>query len=134
MMIIKSEVVEIASHDDIVKARQVVRSSAVGLGFNIVDQTKIVTATSELARNVFEYGGGGTVIIETVNDGGRRGLRLIFQDSGPGIKDIEQAMKDGFSTSSGLGLGLGGARRLMNEFDIVSKPGKGTTVTVTKWK
>ena len=133
-MIVKSETLEINNSGDIVKARQAVRSLSIELGFSLVNQTKFVTAASELARNTFIYGGGGAVTLEMVNDGMRSGLRLVFRDNGPGIADIEQAMKDGFTTGTGLGLGLGGARRLVNEFGIASEPGKGTLVTVTRWK
>jgi serine/threonine-protein kinase RsbT len=111
-----------------------VRQRAVELGFNLVDQTKIVTAASELARNTVQYGGGGTVTIEALEDMGRRGLRLTFADEGPGIPDVELAMKDGFTTGSGLGLGLSGARRLANDFHIDSRPGAGTRVTITRWR
>jgi serine/threonine-protein kinase RsbT len=106
----------------------------VDLGFSLVDQTKIVTAASELARNTITYGRGGTATLEAIVDGTRRGLRLTFLDEGPGIKDIEQAMKDGFTTGTGLGLGLSGAKRLSNEFEIVSALGQGTRVTITRWK
>jgi len=111
-----------------------VRAWAVDVGFGLVDQTKIVTAASELARNAFIYGGGGTVRLEVLNNGSRKGLRLTFQDHGPGIADIELAMKDGYSTGTGLGLGLSGAKRLSNEFDLRSTPGEGTRVTITRWK
>ena len=114
--------------------RQVVRAWAVELGFGLVDQTKVVTAASELARNTVTYGGGGTVTLAALSDGGRRGLRLAFEDEGPGIKDIEQAMKDGFTTGNGLGLGLSGAKRLSSDFEIVSTLGQGTRVTITRWK
>lgn len=133
-MIIKSDIMQITSRDDIVKVRQATRSWAVEFGFSLVDQTKIVTASSELARNTFEYGGGGTVKFEAFNDGNRTGLRLVFEDKGPGIEDVELALKDGYSTSGGLGFGLGGAKRLMNEFEITSSPGNGTTVSITRWK
>jgi len=116
-----------------VAVRQAVREWAIGVGFGLVDQTKVVTAASELARNVVQYGGGGVVRLEALN-GPRRGLRLVFEDDGPGIADVEQALRDGFTTGSGLGLGLGGARRLVNEFRIESEPGKGTRVTITRWK
>ena len=107
---------------------------AVELGFNLVDQTKIVTAASELARNMIDYGGGGVMTLEELDDSTRRGLRLIFEDRGPGIADIDNALRDGFTTGSGMGLGLGGARRLSNEFEIRSAPGEGTRVTITRWK
>ena len=120
--------------EDVVGIRQAVRQRAVELGFNLVDQTKIVTAASELARNTVQYGGGGTVTIESLEVLGRRGLRLTFADEGPGIPDIELAMKDGYTTGGGLGLGLSGARRLSNEFQIDSKPGVGTRITITRWR
>ncbi|AQZ64544.1 anti-sigma B factor RsbT [[Actinomadura] parvosata subsp. kistnae] len=125
--------VVIAGSADVVGVRQLVRSVAVEIGLSLVDQTKIVTAASELARNALVYGGGGDVRIEIVTNGPRRGLKLIFTDEGPGIPDIEQALTDGWTTGGGMGLGLGGSRRLVDEFDLVSEPGKGTTVTVTKW-
>jgi serine/threonine-protein kinase RsbT len=124
----------VANQDDVVVVRQGVRAAAVALGLSIIDQTKIVTAASELARNTFVHGGGGVVKIETVNDTVRRGLRLTFEDKGPGIPDIQQAMKDGFTTGTGLGLGLGGARRLSNEFSIESQPGQGTRIIIVRWK
>jgi serine/threonine-protein kinase RsbT len=120
--------------EDVVTVRQAVRQHAVELGFNLVDQTKIVTAASELARNTLQHGGGGRVRIEPVMSLGRRGLRLTFEDDGPGIANIEEAMRDGFTTGGGLGLGLSGARRLSNEFHIESAPGRGTRVTITRWK
>ena len=120
--------------EDVVSIRQAVRQRAVELGFNLVDQTKIVTAASELARNTVQYGGGGTVTIEGLENLGRRGLRLTFADQGPGIPDVDLAMKDGYTTGGGLGLGLSGARRLSNEFYIDSKPGQGTRVTITRWR
>ena len=120
--------------EDVVSIRQAVRQRAVELGFNLVDQTKIVTAASELARNTVQYGGGGIVTIEALEDFGRRGLRLTFADQGPGIPDVDLAMKDGYTTGGGLGLGLSGARRLANEFYIDSKPGQGTRVTITRWR
>lgn len=120
--------------EDVVSVRQVVRQHAVELGFNLVDQTKIVTAASELARNTLQHGGGGRVTIESVEAFGRRGLRLTFEDEGPGIPNVETAMRDGFTTGGGLGLGLSGARRLSNEFHIESAPGKGTRVVITRWK
>lgn len=114
--------------------RQAVRSSAVEIGLSLIDQTKLVTAASELARNTFIYGGGGSVLIEGVENSGRRGLRLSFEDQGPGIADIERALTDGFTTGTGLGLGLGGAKRLSSEFSIRSEVGKGTCVVITRWK
>jgi len=117
-----------------VKARQVTRSLAIETGLSLVDQTKIVTAASELARNMLDYGGGGEVLLNIVENGARRGLRLVFEDKGPGIADIETALKDGFTSGKGMGLGLGGAKRLSNEFSIVSKPGEGTKVTIARWK
>jgi serine/threonine-protein kinase RsbT len=133
-MLERDEALPIANGNDIVRVRQRVRDWAVELRFSLVDQTKIVTAASELARNTLEYGKGGTCRIEELNDGGRRGLRLIFEDQGPGIADVALALTDGYTTGNGLGLGLSGARRLMNEFGIESNPGKGTKVTVTRWK
>jgi len=114
--------------------RQAVREEAIALGFGLVDQTKIVTAASELGRNALLHGGGGRVEVARVTAGARRGLRLSFIDEGPGIEDITRAMQDGFTTSTGLGLGLGGARRLVNEFHIDSTPGKGTRVTIVRWR
>ena len=109
------------------------RELAVALGFRLVDQTKIVTAASELARNTFVHGGGGTVLLEVVHDGARRGLRLTFTDKGPGIADVARALADGYTTGSGLGLGLGGAKRLSNEFEISSVPEQGTRVRIARW-
>lgn len=128
------EVMGINSSSDIVLVRQAVRKWALELGFSLVDQTKIVTAASELARNTLDYGGGGTVKLEALQEGNRRGLRLTFEDSGPGIPDIELALKDGFTTGGGLGMGLSGSKRLVNEFDIFSRVGEGTRITITKWK
>jgi serine/threonine-protein kinase RsbT len=133
-MLLKAESLPIRSDQDIVIVRQTVRAWAVDLHFGLVDQTKIVTAASELARNALTHGGGGHVRLESLNDGPRRGLRLTFEDRGPGIADIELAMKDGYTTGSGLGLGLSGARRLSNDFEIRSKPGEGTVVAITRWK
>jgi serine/threonine-protein kinase RsbT len=120
--------------EDIVRIRQLLREQAKAIGFSLVDQTKIVTAASELARNTMIYGGGGEVEIQTLAEGARRGLRLTFIDQGPGIADVELALKDGFTTGGGLGLGLGGAKRLCNEFSIDSRPGSGTRVTIARWK
>jgi serine/threonine-protein kinase RsbT len=124
----------IQAPEDVVFVRQLVRQRAIELGFNLVDQTKIVTAASELARNTLQYGGGGSVIIEGLEETARRGLRLTFQDSGPGIPDIQLALKDGYTTGTGLGLGLSGARRLSNDFHIESKVGEGTRVVITRWR
>jgi serine/threonine-protein kinase RsbT len=128
------EKLPVRSSHDIVVVRQVVRSWAVEIGFNLVEQTKIVTAASELARNTIDHGGGGTVRLQLLRDGGRAGLRLTFEDKGPGIPDLDQALKDGYTTGGGLGLGLSGARRLSNEFNIESRHGEGTRVTITRWK
>ena len=134
MTVLKSETVPLQTEADIVRVRQAVRQWAIQQGFSLVDQTKLVTATSELARNTVVYGGGGTVQLEALTAGSRRGLRLIFVDDGPGIPDIAQAMTDGYTTGDGLGLGLGGTKRLVNEFDITSSPGAGTRVCIAKWK
>ena len=130
----KTERLEIRQSDDVVRVRQLARTLAVEVGLGLVDQTKIVTASSELARNTLDYGGGGEVTVEIVDQGGRRGLRLTFEDKGPGIADTEQALKDGYTTGKGMGLGLGGAKRLCNEFSIDSKPGQGTKVAIARWK
>ncbi|MBR0793591.1 anti-sigma regulatory factor [Bradyrhizobium manausense] len=130
----KTEQIEIRISDDVVRVRQLTRTFAVEVGLSLVDQTKIVTASSELARNTLDYGGGGEVTAEIVDQGGRRGVRLTFDDKGPGIADIEQALKDGFTSGKGMGLGLGGAKRLSNEFSIASKPGEGTKVVIARWK
>jgi serine/threonine-protein kinase RsbT len=134
MTVLLSDQRAVQSAEDVVSVRQMVRQRAVEVGFNLVDQTKIVTAASELARNTLQYGGGGTVTIETVENLGRRGVRLIFEDDGPGIQDVELAMKDGYTTGGGLGLGLSGARRLSSDFSIQSAPGQGTRVTITRWR
>jgi serine/threonine-protein kinase RsbT len=134
MLVPLSENRPISTPEDVVAVRQAVRQRAVDLGFNLVDQTKIVTAASELARNTLQYGGGGTLRIEEILQGSRRGLRLIFEDNGPGIPNIELAMKDGYTTAHGLGLGLSGAKRLSNEFSIDSRPGEGTRVTIVRWR
>ena len=128
------ETLPVRSSNDIVVVRQVVRMRAVEIGFNLVEQTKIVTAASELARNTIDHGGGGSARLQSLRDGDRAGLRLTFEDKGPGIPDIELALKDGYTTGGGLGLGLSGARRLSNEFEIQSRPGEGTRVTITRWK
>ena len=134
MTILHVEEKPILTSEDVVLVRQAVRAQAVQAGFSLVDQTKLVTAASELARNALEHGGGGSMRLELINDGVRRAVRLTFQDSGPGIRDIQQALKDGYSTGGGLGLGLSGAKRLSNEFDIASAPGQGTRVTIARWR
>jgi serine/threonine-protein kinase RsbT len=126
--------VGLRSDQEIVRLRQIVRDSAIAQGFSLVDQTKFVTAASELARNTLIYGGGGDAHLSVLANGARKGLKLSFVDRGAGIPDIERALQDGFTSGSGLGLGLGGARRLCDEFEIQSEPGKGTTVSITKWK
>ncbi len=134
MLVRRSETIQIRCGADVVAARQAVRTWCIEAGFSLVDQTKMVTAASELARNTLDYGGGGTLLLEHTDQTSRRGLRLTFEDRGPGIPDIERALKDGFTSGNGLGLGLGGARRLVNEFDITSRPGEGTRVVITRWK
>ena len=129
----RSERRSVRATEDVVVVRQTVREWAVAVGFSLVDQTKIVTAASELARNTIVYGGGGTVELQELN-GPRRGIRLVFEDAGPGIADVDAVLKDGYSTGGGLGLGLGGAKRLSNEFEITSRPGEGTRVSITRWK
>jgi serine/threonine-protein kinase RsbT len=128
------EILPISASDDVVRVRQRVRAAAVEIGMGLVDQTKIVTAASEIARNTLDYGGGGAVHIEMVQNGMRRGLRLVFKDEGPGIPDINAALVDGFTTGGGLGLGLSGAKRLSNEFEVRSTIGKGTEVMIARWK
>lgn len=134
MEVEKTETVPVAGSDDVVRVRRDVRTLAIAAGFSLVDQTKIVTAASEIARNAIEYGGGGSADLQIVKHGTRRGVRLIFRDSGDGIADIDAALTDGYTTGKGLGLGLSGARRLVNEFDLKSSPGQGTTVTLVRWK
>jgi serine/threonine-protein kinase RsbT len=134
MAVLDRSVLPIKSPEDVVRVRQATRERALAQGFTLVDQTKIVTAASELARNTLEFGGGGEVTIEVLSDGARKGVRLVFADRGPGIADIELALKDGFTTGGGLGLGLSGARRLSSEFSIESKPGEGTRVAITRWR
>jgi serine/threonine-protein kinase RsbT len=124
----------VRSSEDVVQVRRVVREWAIAAGFGLVDQTKMVTAASELARNTVLYGGGGELRLEALADGARRGLRLVFEDAGPGIADLELALRDGYTTGTGLGLGLGGARRLVGEFEIETKLGEGTRVAVARWK
>jgi serine/threonine-protein kinase RsbT len=134
VLIESREAVPIVADDDIVRVRQRVRDWAVTIGFSLVDQTKLVTAASELARNTLVYGQGGTVLLEAVTNDTRRGLRLTFEDHGPGIANIQQALTAGFTTGSGLGLGLSGAKRLSHDFEIASTPGQGTRVTIARWK
>ncbi len=124
----------VRSSGDILLIRQTVRARTAELGFSLVDQTKMITAASELARNTVDYGGGGTVLFELLNDNGRRGLRITFEDKGPGIPDIQLALKDGWTSGGGLGLGLSGAKRLVNDFQLESKVGEGTKVVITRWK
>jgi serine/threonine-protein kinase RsbT len=133
-MTTKSERLDIRSSDDVVRVRQLTRTMAIEAGLSLVDQTKIITAASELARNTLDYGGGGFVLAEAIEAAGRRGVRLTFEDQGPGIPDIETALKDGYTSGKGMGLGLGGARRLSNVFTIQSKPGEGTKVAIARWK
>ena len=134
MAVIQDEQLPIRSSEDIVVIRKVIREWAIESGFSLVEQTKLVTAASELARNALQHGGGGEVRMQRLNDSDRRGVRIEFRDQGPGIADIPQAMRDGFTTGGGLGLGLGGARRLTNDFEIHSEPGQGTIVTIARWK
>lgn len=134
MPVLKSETQQVRSEGDIVLVRQNVRKWAIEIACSLVDQTKVVTAASELARNQLIYGGGGEVLLENLQEGMRRGLRVSFIDHGPGIPNIEQALKDGFTSGKGMGLGLGGAKRLVNEFHITSEVGKGTRVVIIKWK
>ena len=134
MRIAKTESLSVRSSAEVVGVRHMVRKFAVELGLSLVEQTKIVTAASELARNMVDYGGGGTMTAESIDDDIRKGVRLIFEDQGPGIADVAQALRDGFTTGSGMGLGLGGAKRLSNEFEIRTAPGQGTRVTIVRWK
>ncbi|MEO5656449.1 MAG: anti-sigma regulatory factor [Nitrospiria bacterium] len=134
MNVTKSDTKPVRSPDDIVRIRQAVKQWAEELGLSLLDRTKVVTAASELARNTVDYGGGGDVRLEIVDNGLHRGLRLTFEDAGPGIADIERALADGYTSGHGLGLGLGGARRLVNDFEIESHVGRGTRVTVVRWK
>jgi serine/threonine-protein kinase RsbT len=133
MAVAATETLPIKSEHDVVTVRRRVREVSAHLGFRLVDQTKVVTAASELARNTITYGGGGEMRMETLN-GPRTGVRITFEDQGPGIKDIEIALRDGFTTGSGLGLGLGGSKRLVHDFEISSRIGEGTKVTITRWK
>jgi serine/threonine-protein kinase RsbT len=127
-------VLPIRTDEDVVRLRQALRESMVGMGFSLIDQTKMITAASELARNALRYANGGEAHLEHLQDDGRRGVRLAFVDQGPGIANIEQAMQDGFTSGGGLGLGLGGAKRLADQFELDTEPGRGTTVTIVKWK
>jgi serine/threonine-protein kinase RsbT len=124
----------VRSDEDVVGLRKQVRERAVAIGLSLVDQTKLVTAASELARNTIKYGGGGEVHLDSLADAGRHGIGLVFVDNGPGIDDVDQALRDGFTSGGGLGLGLGGSRRLVDEFDIDSRTGEGTAVSIVKWK
>ena len=134
MAVLRDELISLRSMDDIIKARQLVRDCAIFQGLSLVDQTKLVTAASELARNTVVHGGGGEMRLQALNDGPRRGVKAMFVDAGPGIPNLELAMKDGYTTRGGLGLGLSGSKRLVNEFAIESEPGKGTTVSIVRWK
>lgn len=134
MQVIKSDVEQIRQEKDMVRVRSTVRALTTQLRFSLVDQTKVITAASEIARNTLVYGKGGTLTVEVIKEGSRLGLRLVFDDQGPGIADLKLAMQDGFTTGSGLGLGLGGSRRLVNEFNIESNSGCGTRITLIKWK
>lgn len=134
MPVTKTETVAVRAAPEVVSVRHRVRAYAVECGFSLVEQTKIVTAASELARNMIDYGGGGTVLLEMLDEGSRKGLRLTFEDQGPGIVSITDALRDGYTTGSGMGLGLGGAKRLSNEFHIHSIVGQGTRVTIARWR
>jgi serine/threonine-protein kinase RsbT len=134
MAVLRHETLEVRTQTDIVLVRQAVRQWAIAQGLGLVDQTKIVTAASELARNTVSYGGGGTVLLEALDEGIRKGLRLTFEDRGPGIANLELALTDGYTSGGGMGLGLSGSKRLVNEFDIWSQPGEGTRVTVARWR
>ena len=134
MPVLKREAVPLKTSNDVVFARQKVRQWAQEIQFSLVDQTKLVTAASELARNALDHGKGGSMVVELLTQGGRSGLKMIFEDQGPGIADIEQALKDGFTTGAGMGLGLGGSKRLVNEFSIESEVGKGTRITAVRWR
>jgi serine/threonine-protein kinase RsbT len=132
--VVTSEAMEIRTSEDVVAVRQAVRKKAVSLGLGLVDQTKVVTASSELARNTLDHGGGGIVHLEILENDRRAGIRLIFEDQGPGISDIARALTDGYTSGGGMGLGLGGSKRLSHEFDITSQPGVGTKVSIVRWK
>src|SRR4029077_5168475 len=133
-LLLKTEKISVAEEQHILVVRKAVRKGAQEIKLSLVDQTKIVTAASELARNLLIYGGGGEVTLEVLQNGVRQGLRVCFVDTGPGIPDIDLALRDGFTTGSGMGLGLGGAKRLVNEFSLQSAPGKGARVTITRWR
>ena len=130
----RRETLTVTANDAVVTVRQAVRELAVEARLSLVDQTKLVTAASELARNMVVYGGGGTVVLEHLDIDGRNGVRATFEDHGPGIADVEQAMRDGYTSGGGLGLGLGGSKRLVHEFDLRTEVGKGTTIVITRWK
>ena len=132
-MTLTNDTVALQSTEDIVAVRSLVRARAIECGLGLTDQTKIVTAASELARNTVIYGGGGTAQVESLEQHSRKGVRVTFTDQGPGIENLELALKGGFSTGRGLGLGLSGSKRLCNEFEIETQPGKGTRVTVVRW-
>lgn len=134
MVVARAELLPVRTESEVVIVRQQVRAWCVELKFSLVDQTKMVTAASELARNTLIHGKGGTVDLQLVEDGERRGLKLVFEDKGPGIVDLELAMKDGYTTGNGMGLGLGGSKRLVHDFDIQSRPGEGTRVSIIRWK
>lgn len=134
MTVTKRELLPLQTSSDVVVARQKVRQWAIDLRFSLVDQTKLVTAASELARNALDHGKGGQMAIEIVNGAARTGLKLVFEDNGPGIPDVEMALQDGYTTGAGMGLGLGGSKRLVNDFSIESEVGKGTKITVVRWK
>jgi serine/threonine-protein kinase RsbT len=134
MVVLVRDVINITKEQDVVPFRNRVKEHSVKIGMGLLNQTKLITAASELVRNLLKYGGGGNVAIEVVSEGRQNGIRLIFTDKGPGIKDLTLAMKDGYSTGKSMGLGLPGAKRLVSAFDITSEPGKGTVVTILKWK
>ena len=134
MLTARTDRIEVRGQHDIVNVRQVVRGWCLAIGMGLVDLTKMVTAASEIARNTLEYGGGGTLSLEELRDGLRVGVRLVFEDQGPGIPDVQRAMTDGYTSGNGMGLGLGGTKRLVDEFDLTSTPGRGTRVAITKWK
>jgi serine/threonine-protein kinase RsbT len=134
MLILRSSELPVQAEEDTVRVRQAARTAATEAGLSLVDQTKFVTAASELARNTVIYGGGGTATVEVLEADGRKGARITFVDQGPGIADLKLALTDGYTTGGGLGLGLSGARRLCSEFDLKSEPGRGTTVVITRWK